>query len=85
MKPGDMPYNSPQGYGANKVAAEQVLLDSGMPVTVLRPSKVHGEGAAPPREWYFVKRDADGHQTRSTSYDDLAVELIRESDRYRPN
>ena len=59
MAPGDMPYNSPQGYGANKVAAEQVLLDSGSPVTVLRPSKVHGEGAALPREWYFVKRAVD--------------------------
>ncbi len=59
MKPADMPYNSPQGYGANKVAAERVLLDSGLPVTVLRPSKVHGEGATPPREWYFVKRALD--------------------------
>ncbi|MFC6023110.1 NAD-dependent epimerase/dehydratase family protein [Plantactinospora solaniradicis] len=63
MKPGDMPYNSPQGYGANKVAAEQVLLDSGLPVTVLRPSKVHGQGAAPPREWYFVKRALDRRPT----------------------
>jgi nucleoside-diphosphate-sugar epimerase len=59
MKPGEMPYDSPQGYGANKVAAEQVLLDTGLPVTVLRPSKVHGEGAAPAREWYFVKRAVD--------------------------
>ncbi|XVU21422.1 hypothetical protein ACQPZJ_29630 [Actinoplanes sp. CA-054009] len=59
MKPGDLPYNSAEGYGANKVAAEHVLLDSGRPVTVLRPSKVHGEGAAPPREWYFVKRALD--------------------------
>jgi nucleoside-diphosphate-sugar epimerase len=59
MKPGDMPYNSPQGYGANKVAAEHQLLDSGLPVTVLRASKVHGQGAAPPREWYFVKRALD--------------------------
>jgi len=63
MKPGDLPYDSPQGYGANKVAAEQVLLDSGLPVTVLRPSKVHGEGAAPPREWYFVKRALDRRST----------------------
>jgi nucleoside-diphosphate-sugar epimerase len=63
MKPGDMPYASPQGYGANKVAAEQVLLDSGLPVTVVRPSKVHGEGAAPPREWYFVKRVLDRRPT----------------------
>jgi nucleoside-diphosphate-sugar epimerase len=59
MRPGDMPFDSPHGYGANKVAAEQVLLGSGLPVTVLRPSKVHGEGAAPPREWYFVKRALD--------------------------
>src|SRR5262249_13124232 len=63
MRPGDMPYDSPQGYGANKVAAEQVLLDSGLPVTVLRASKVHGEGAAPPREWYFVKRALDRRPT----------------------
>jgi nucleoside-diphosphate-sugar epimerase len=63
MKPGDMPYNSPQGYGANKVAAEQVLLDSGPQVTVLRASKVHGQGAAPPREWYFVKRAVDRRPT----------------------
>ena len=48
-----------EGYGANKVAAEQVLLDSGLPVTVLRPSKVHGAGAAQPREWVFVKRVLD--------------------------
>ncbi|HWN33366.1 MAG TPA: NAD-dependent epimerase/dehydratase family protein [Pseudonocardia sp.] len=59
MAPGTMDYRSPLGYGANKVAAEQVLLDSGAPVTVLRPSKIHGEGARPPREWYFVKRALD--------------------------
>jgi nucleoside-diphosphate-sugar epimerase len=63
LEPGDMPYDSPQGYGANKVAAEHVLLDSGLPVTVLRASKVHGQGAAPPREWYFVKRVLDRRPT----------------------
>ncbi|HUY60759.1 MAG TPA: reductase, partial [Candidatus Dormibacteraeota bacterium] len=42
-----------------KVAAEQVLLDSGRPVTVLRPSKIHGAGARRPREWVFVKRVLD--------------------------
>jgi nucleoside-diphosphate-sugar epimerase len=41
------------------VAAERVLLDSGLPVTVIRASKVHGEGAARPREWIFVKRALD--------------------------
>jgi nucleoside-diphosphate-sugar epimerase len=59
MRPGTMPYNSREGYGANKVAAEHILLDSGLPVTILRPSKVHGEGAPFPREWYFVKRAMD--------------------------
>jgi len=52
-------YRTPDGYGANKVAAEQVLLDSGWPVTVLRPSKMHGAGAVRPREWIFVKRVLD--------------------------
>ncbi len=59
MAAGDGDYNSPAGYGANKVAAELVLLDSGGPVTVLRPSKIHGEGAKTPREWVFVKRVLD--------------------------
>lgn len=59
MAPGDGDYNSPEGYGANKVAAEQVLLDSGGPVTVIRPSKIHGAGAQTPREWVFVKRVLD--------------------------
>ena len=60
MAPSDRAVNSSAGYGANKVAAERVLLDSGAPVTVLRPSKVHGEGALRPREWVFVKRVLDG-------------------------
>ena len=59
MAPSDIAYDSREGYGANKVAAEQVLLDSGLPVTVLRPSKIHGAGAARPREWVFVKRALD--------------------------
>lgn len=56
---GESPYDSRLGYGPNKVAAERTLLDSGLPVTVLRPSKIHGEGARPPREWVFVKRVLD--------------------------
>ena len=47
------------GYGAHKAAAERAFLDSGFPVTVLRPSKIHGEGARRPREWVFVKRVLD--------------------------
>lgn len=59
VAPSDIDHRSREGYGANKVAAERVLLDSGCPVTVLRPSKIHGEGAAPPREWVYVKRVLD--------------------------
>jgi len=59
LAPGDLPHNSPLGYGRNKVAAERVLLDSGLPVSVLRASKIHGEGARPAREWIFVKRVLD--------------------------
>jgi nucleoside-diphosphate-sugar epimerase len=59
MRPNEAPYDSREGYGANKVAAEEVLLDSGYPITVLRPSKVHGAWSRRPREWVFVKRILD--------------------------
>ncbi len=62
LPPGEMPYDSREGYGPNKVAAEQVLLESGAPVSVLRPSKIHGPGASPAREWVFVKRVLDGRR-----------------------
>ena len=59
VNPGGGEHDSREGYGANKVAAENALLDSGHPVTVIRASKVHGEGAGRPREWMFVKRALD--------------------------
>jgi nucleoside-diphosphate-sugar epimerase len=59
MAPGAADHMTAEGYGANKVAAELLLLDSGRPVTVLRPSKIHGAGASRPREWVFVKRVLD--------------------------
>ncbi|HEX4058248.1 MAG TPA: NAD(P)H-binding protein [Galbitalea sp.] len=59
LAPGSMEYRSPLGYGSNKVAAENVLLDSGLPVSILRPSKIHGAGSANPREWMFVRRALD--------------------------
>ncbi len=55
----DIHYDTREGYGPNKVAAEQAYLGSGIPVTVLRPSKVHGPGARRAREWMFVKRVLD--------------------------
>ncbi|MFD4640914.1 NAD-dependent epimerase/dehydratase family protein [Lentzea sp. NPDC058436] len=51
-----------EGYGPNKVAAERTLLDSGLPVTVLRPSKVHGPGNKRPLEQYFVERILAGNK-----------------------
>jgi nucleoside-diphosphate-sugar epimerase len=48
-----------EGYGPNKVAAEELLLGSVYPVTVLRASKVHGAWSRRPREWIFVKRVLD--------------------------
>lgn len=62
MAPSDTDYRSREGYGANKVAAERVLLDAGLPVSVLRPSRVHGAGAGRPREWVFVRRVLDGRR-----------------------
>jgi len=59
MAPGDIDYTTRDGYGANKVAAERVLLDSGLPITVIRPSKIPGAGAQQPREWIFIKRVLD--------------------------
>ncbi|WP_433622328.1 NAD-dependent epimerase/dehydratase family protein [Nocardia sp. CA-120079] len=63
VAPGHIDYNSRVGYAANKVAAEQVSLDSGRPITVLRPSRVHGVGNRRPREWVFVKRILDGRRS----------------------
>jgi len=39
VAPGDTDYMTRAGYGANKVAAEQVLLDSGWPVTCSGPPR----------------------------------------------
>ncbi len=59
LEPGGGDWNSRDGYGRNKVAAELILLESGLPITVIRPSKVHGRGARRPREWVFVRRVLD--------------------------
>jgi len=59
MAPSFENHTTAEGYGGNKVAAEQVLVESGLPVTILRPSKIHGPGSRQPREWVFVKRILD--------------------------
>jgi nucleoside-diphosphate-sugar epimerase len=62
VAPGRCDPASRDGYAANRVAAENALLDSGLPVTVLRAGRVHGVGAARPREWVFLKRALDGRE-----------------------
>lgn len=44
------------GYAACKVAVEHVALDSGLPITIVRPSKVHGRWARNARTRGFVER-----------------------------
>jgi nucleoside-diphosphate-sugar epimerase len=53
------PYQSREGYGANKAEAERVLLSEGRNVSILRPSKIHGPGVRQVREWAIVKRVLD--------------------------
>ena len=53
-------FNSREGYSACKVAAEQVLLEGGRPVTILRAGKVHGEGSPRPISEFFVERILGG-------------------------
>jgi nucleoside-diphosphate-sugar epimerase len=55
-------YNSADGYAANKVAAEQTLLESGWPASVLRLGLLHGIGGKAPREWFVVRRLLDGRR-----------------------
>ena len=59
-----------------------ILIDSGAPVTVVRPSKVHGRGARPPREWFFVQRALDrraavilAHQGKGVDHTTAAVNI----------
>jgi nucleoside-diphosphate-sugar epimerase len=59
MDPSHFDVNSAESYGANKVAAELTILESGLPISIVRPSKIHGVGARRPREWFFVKRILD--------------------------
>lgn len=60
VTPADADPTSRDGYAAAKVAAEQLLLDHGAPVTVLRPSKAYGAHIGRPREWFVVRRVLDG-------------------------
>ncbi|WP_307048061.1 NAD-dependent epimerase/dehydratase family protein [Arthrobacter oryzae] len=52
-----------EGYAPCKVAAELAALDSGLPVTVIRPSKVHGRWARNARTKSVVERMLRGEHT----------------------
>jgi nucleoside-diphosphate-sugar epimerase len=54
---------SREGYGPGKAAVERAALDSGLPVTVLRPSKVHGRWARNARTRDLVERMVAGVDT----------------------
>lgn len=69
---------SREGYAPSKAAAERIALDSGLPVTVIRPSKVHGRWARNPRTRRFVERMLRGDRTimladRGASIDHLTA------------
>lgn len=60
---GDVDPFTREGYAPSKVAVERVALDSGLPITVIRPSKVHGRWARNPRTRVFVERMVGGERT----------------------
>ncbi|MGC8498460.1 MAG: NAD-dependent epimerase/dehydratase family protein [Acidimicrobiales bacterium] len=60
LRPDARTLDAGASYGGAKVAAEEVLLACDAPVSVLRPSKVHGARSRRPREWIFVRRVLDG-------------------------
>lgn len=77
-------YQSREGYGPNKVAAEITLLESGAPVSILRPSRIHGAGGSRAREWFVVKRLLDGrsripvaHHGQTGNHTTAAMNLAR--------
>jgi nucleoside-diphosphate-sugar epimerase len=67
-----------EGYAPSKVAVERAALDSGVPVTVIRPSKVHGRWARNARTRDIVERMLAGTETieladRGASVDHLTA------------
>lgn len=75
------------GYGPNKRAVEEVYRSADVPVSVLRPSRIHGPGATAPREAWVLDRiqagqrvfrlphaaDAGNHPTAAANLARLAV------------
>jgi nucleoside-diphosphate-sugar epimerase len=75
--PGTDPFTR-EGYAPSKVGVERAALDSGLPVTVIRPSKVHGRWARNARTRGIVERMLAGAETvelaeRGASVDHLTA------------
>ncbi|QIS40973.1 NAD-dependent epimerase/dehydratase family protein [Clavibacter capsici] len=75
--PGTDPFTR-EGYAPSKVAVERAALDGGLPVTVIRPSKVHGRWARNARTRGIVERMRAGAETieladRGASVDHLTA------------
>jgi len=58
----------PDTYASRKAGLEQTLLQSGAPVSVLRPCAVYGTSSTHPREWWFIKRALDGRRAIPVAY-----------------
>lgn len=58
----DVDPHTREGYAPSKVAVELAALDSGLPVTLIRPSKVHGRWARNARTRGFVERMVRGDE-----------------------
>ena len=62
VAPGD------DSYSTRKVALERALLESGTPVSVLRPCAVYGLHSTHPREWWLMKRALDRRRAIPVAY-----------------
>jgi nucleoside-diphosphate-sugar epimerase len=60
----------PATFSTRKVALEQTLLQNArVPVSILRPGAVYGDGSRHPREWWFIKRILDRRRRIPLAYD----------------
>ncbi len=87
----------PQTYSTRKIAMEQALLKNAtVPVSILRPSAIHGPFSKHATEWWFVKRLLDGRkriplafdgrsQMSTTSVDAIAEAVIQAAGGKLPN
>ena len=64
-----------EGYAPAKAAVEQTALDSGLPVTVLRPAKVHGRWARNARTRRFVEAMLTGEDRIALAAGDSVDQL----------